>query len=419
MGHHVIARHVLAAAAIAAAGCRGSRAPGALPQVDCAASASAVPVGHPVTVRCVATPGAEGPTWSIDPALGQLAPQPDGSASYSFPAAAVTPTFPDTVIRVKAAYRSPAGETVGSAVFTVLGNTWLARSDQPSIQAVSSDGALVGGPQPLQGMAGPVLAMAGRSDGALLVAQSPQNGPPLRSYDPIGALLADFDAVDPQGHPLFDPAAPPRAVQQMRDGTVWVTGGKRPILYQADGRFRAYAAAAPAETIGVSQLPDGRVVASYRWAYGLGFFDETGQALVKRPLQAAVPEGEFYGALGALAALPGGRLLVAVAHFDPSGWTGTLLRLDAELSLEAELAPAGRVVRNVPWALAPAGPVIDAAPSPVAGDTVPSCPRRFATDLSGSRGCLAQGGSWLGVVHLGPASRPAAAAASGGLAQRR
>jgi hypothetical protein len=406
-------------AALAAA-CSGSSAPrgtgGGLPLVACAADAATAPVGAPVGVHCTASPGSEGPVWTAEPATGSLVPGTDGSATFTVDAAAVGPSFGDTTFLVKATYRNAAGEATGAAAVTVLGNTWIARGDPAAVQAVSSSGAPVGGLVPLQGTAGPILALAARADGAILAAQSPQAGPPVRVHDRTGAALGSFDAADRGGTPLFDAAAPPRAIQQMRDGTVWVTGGKRPVIYEAGGGFRALAAEAPAETIGLAQLPDGRVAVTYRWAYGVGFYDESGSALAKRPLQVSAPVGESYGALGALAALPDGRLLLAAAHFAPSGWAGTLLRLDGELRLEAELDAAARVPRNVPGALSLAGAAIDAAPSTVGGDTAAACPRRFAADLSGSAGCLETGTSWVGVTHLGAA--PAGAAAKA-LAKRR
>lgn len=411
-------RRALAMAALAAA-CSGSRSPagpGGLPLVACTADASVAPVGAPVGVRCTASPGSEGPVWTTEPASGSLVPGTGDSATFTLEAAAVAPSFGDTAFLLKATYRNAAGEATGAAAVTVLGNTWMARGDAAAVQAVSSSGAAVGALLPLQGSAGPVLALAARADGAILAAQSPAAGPPVRVHDRTGAALGSFDASDGGGTPLFDAAAPPRAILQMRDGTVWVTGGRRPVIYEASGRFRALAAEAPAETIGLAQLPDGRVAVTYRWAYGLGIYDESGSALAKRSLQFSAPAGESYGALGALAALPDGRLLLAAAHFAPPGWAGTLLRLDGELRLEAELDAAARVPRNVPGALSLSGAAVDAAPSPVGGDTAPACPRRFAADLSASSGCLDAGTSWLGVTHLGPA--PAGASAKG-LAGRR
>ena len=413
-------RRALAMAALAAAACSGSSAPGGPgggpPQVACAADAAVAPVGMSVAVRCTASPGAEGPVWAAEPATGSLVPQPGGSATFTLEAAAVAPSFGDTTFQLKATYRNASGEATGTAAVTVLGNTWMARSDAGAVLAVASDGTPLSALVPLQGTAGPILALATRADGAVLVAQSPQSGAPVRVHDRTGAALGAFDAAGAGGSPLFDATAPPRAVRQMRDGTVWVTGGTRPVIYEGGGRFRALAAEAPAETIGLAQLPDGRVAVTYRWAYGIGLYDESGGTLVKKALQATAPAGESYGALGALAALPDGRLLLAVAHFLPSGWTGTLLRLDGDLNLEAELAASARVPRNVPRALSLAGAALDAAPSPVAGDTAPACPRRFAADLSGSAGCLDASTAWLGVVHLGPL--PPAAPAMG-LAKRR
>ena len=401
-------RRALAMAALAAAACTGSKAPGGpgsgLPQVACTADLALVPVGTPVGVRCTASSGAEGPAWAVEPAGGSLLPGDGDGATFTFDDdAAVVPSFGDTTFELRATYRNAAGEATGRAAVTVLGNTWIARSDAAAVMAVASSGRPLPGLVPLPGTAGPVLAMAGRADGSILVAQSPQSGPPVRVYDRAGAALGVFDSADASGLPLFEFSAPPRAIQQMRDGTVWVTGGKRPVVYEASGRFRTRAAEAPAETLGLTQLPDGRVAVTYRYAWGVGFYDESGGTLAKRALLATAPPGESYGAAGAILALADGRLLLAAAHFDPRGWTGTLLRLDPELRLEAELAPAARVPRNVPRALSLAGAALDAAPSPAEGDTAPACPRRFAADLSGSGGCLDAGAAFLGVAHLGPA----------------
>ncbi|HEY6106022.1 MAG TPA: hypothetical protein VIV59_08580, partial [Anaeromyxobacteraceae bacterium] len=312
-------RRAMAVAAFAAAACSGSSAPGGTgggpPQVACAADAAVAPVGTPVAVRCTVSPGAEGPVWAVEPSGGSLVPKPGGGATFTLDAASVGPSFGDTSFQVKATYRNAAGEATGTAAVTVLGNTWIARGDAAAVLAVASDGTPLGALVPLQGTAGPILALAARADGAVLAAQSPQSGAPVRVHDRTGAAIGSFDAADAGGSPLFDAREPPRAIQQVRDGTVWVTGGKRPVIYQADGRFRARAAEAPAETIGLAQLPDGRVAVTYRWAYGVGFYDEGGGLLVTKALQATAPAGESYSALGAVAALPDGRLLLAVAHF--------------------------------------------------------------------------------------------------------
>ncbi|HYQ79952.1 MAG TPA: hypothetical protein VEP68_00555 [Anaeromyxobacteraceae bacterium] len=399
-------RRALAMAALAAAACSGSSAPGgsgALPVVTCSASPAVAPVGTPVAIRCTASPGAGGPAWAVAPQGGSLLPGAGDDATFTVPAGSVGPSFGDTVFLVKATYRNAAGEATGTAAATVLGNTWIARSDASAVLAVASDGTALSAPLTLQGTAGPILALAGRADGAILVAQSPQAGPPVRVHDRTGAALGSFDAVDGGGAALFDASAPPRAIQQMRDGTVWVTGGTRPVIYEAAGRFRGRAAEAPAETMGLTQLPDGRVAVTYRYAWGIGFYDESGATLTKKAIAATAPAGESYGAAGAVLALADGRLLLAAAHFAPAGWSGTLLRLDPGLGLEAELAAPARVLRNVPRALSLVGAAVDVAPSPAAGDTASACPRRFAADLSGSSGCLDAATDFLGVAHLGPA----------------
>lgn len=399
----------LAAGACSRSGC--SAANSGPPAVRCAADASVAPVGQAVTVRCLASVGSEGPIWSVDPAAGSLTPQPGGSASFTVDGASVGPEFGDTTFQVKATYRNAAGATTGAVQVMALGNTWMARSDSASAQAVTSDGMQVGAHTALQGTAGPVLALASRSDGAILAGQSPQSGEPVRVHDRTGAALGAFDTVDGDGAALFESTAPPRAIQQMRDGTVWVTGGRQPIIYESGGHFRRRAYPAPAETIGLAQLPDGRVAVTYRWANAVGFYDEAGSSFVAQPLQAVAPAGESYGAPGALAVRPDGRLVLAAVHFANPGWSGTLLLLDGELRLVTELPPAARVPRNVPWALAPSGAVLDAGPSPVAGDTAPACPHRFLADLSGSAGCLDQATGWQAVVHLGSAPAGPAAVA--------
>jgi hypothetical protein len=398
--HRALAMVALATAACSRIGCSGKG--DGRPLVACSADAAVVPVGQAVTVRCVATRGSEGPVWSVQPAPGSLSPEPDGCASFTVATASVGPAFGDTTFQVKATYRNAAGETVGLVAVTALGNTWIARNDTAAVQAVASDGTSVGALIPLQGTAGPVLALAARADGAVLAGQSPQSGEPVRVHDRAGAALGAFDAADAGGRPLFDAAAPPRAIQQMRDGTVWVTGGQRPVIYEAGGRFRSLDAKATAETIGLVQLPDGRVAVTYRYANAVGFYDESGATLVIKALQAVAPAGESYDALGALAASPDGLLVLAAAHFSATGWSGTLLRLDGELLLEAELPPVARVPRNVPWALALTGAALDTGPSPVTGDTAPACPRRFMADLSGTAGCLDADTAWQAVVHLGP-----------------
>ncbi len=398
--HRALTMVALATAACSRVGCSGKG--DARPVVTCAADAAVVPVGQAVTVRCVATPGSEGPVWSVQPAAGSLTPQPDGCASFTVATASVGPTFGDTTFQVKATYRYGSGETAGVVAVTALGNTWIARNDTAAVQAVASDGTPVGALVTLQGTVGPVLALAARADGAVLVGQSPQSGEPVRVHDRAGAALGAFDKNDAGGTPLFAATAPPRAIQQMRDGTVWVTGGQRPVIYEAGGRFRALAAQAPAETIGLAQLPDGRVAVTYRFASAVAFYDESGGTLAVKALQAVAPAGESYDALGALAASPDGRLILAAAHFSATGWSGTLLRLDGELLLDAELPPAARVPRNVPWALALTGAALDTGASPAAGDTVPACPRRFLADLSGAAGCLDADTAWQAVAHLGP-----------------
>lgn len=399
-------RRSLAMAALAAAACTGSSAPGGPggpPQVTCAADQAVAPVGTPVAVRCTASPGAEGPAWAVEPEGGSLVPGAGNQAIFTVSGGAVGPSFGDTVFEVRATWRNAAGEATGTATVTVLGNTWIARSDVAAVLAVASDGTPLAPPIPLQGTPGPVLALAARADGAILVAHGPRPGPPVRVHDRTGAALGAFDSSDHEGQPLFEDSAPPRAIQQMRDGTVWVTGGKRPVIYEPDGRFRTRAADAPAETIGLTQLADGRVAITWRHAWGVGFYDEAGTTLSKRAVLATAPAGESYGAAGAVLALADGRLLLAAAHFAPASWTGTLLRLDPELRLEAELAAAARVPRNVPRALSLSGAAVDAAPSPAGGDTAAACPRRFSADLSGSAGCLDPGTAFLGAAHLGPA----------------
>jgi hypothetical protein len=377
---------------------------GALPLVACSAEPAWVKVGESVAVHCAVGPGATGPAWSVSPQRGQLAATGGGDATFVLAGRDVDPAFGDTAFDVTASYASAAGTATGTARVTVIGNTWLTRSDIPAVQAVASDGSLVGAPIPLEGLGGPPTAIAGRSDGAMLVAQKPAPGAaPVMIYSRSGAKLGAFDAVDGAGQALFGSEVPPRDVLQARDGTVWVTGGKRPILFDAAGRFRARALEAPDRTVGLAQLPDGRVAVTYLWAFAVGFYAESGQALEKKALAVAPPRGESYAALGALATAGDGQLLLAAAHLGPTGWAGTLLRLDAALGLDAELPPAARVPGNVPYALSLSGVEIAASPSPVGGETVATCPSRFAADLGARLGCLVEGTLYRGVAHLGAA----------------
>lgn len=389
---------------------------GALPLVTCGVAPAWVKVGETATVRCTAGPGASGPAWSATPQRGQLAAAGGGDATFVLAARDVDPSFGDTVFTVTASYASAAGTATGTAAVTVIGNTWLTRSDIPAVQAIASDGSLVGAPILLEGLGGPPVAIADRSDGAMLVAQKPAPGaPPVMIYARSGAKLGAFDAVDGGGQALFSSDVPPRDILQARDGTVWVTGGRRPVLFDAAGRFRSLALEAPDRTVGLAQLPDGRVAVTYLWAFAVGTYAENGQALEKKALAFAPPQGESYAALGALASAGGGKLLLAAAHLGPTGWMGTLLRLDAALGLDAELPPAARVSRNVPYALSLAGGEIAAAPSPVGGETVATCPSRFAADLGARLGCLVESTLYRGMAHLGAAG---AAGGSTGVARQ-
>jgi hypothetical protein len=397
-------RRLLLAALVAAAGCHKAtspiESPPPPPQASCSADRRLVRAGEAAQVRCTATAGASGPTWSVEPRPGSVAPGPDGSATFVVRAADVGASFGDTTFTVGARYSNPGGSASGAVQVTVLGNTWVTRSDGPTAQAVASDGTPVGAPLSLPGLDGPPLAIASRADGVLLVAQRPGAGAPVLVYSRSGLWLGTFEAEDGQGTPLFSPDAPPRDLRQMRDGSVWVTGGKSPVVFDAAGRFRARAAAAPDQTIGLAQLPDGRVAVTCQWALGIGFYDEAGQTLGMRALLATPPAGESYGSLGALAVGPEQKLLVAASHLTPAGWTGTLLRLNPDLSLDAELPAPARVPRNVPYALALVGGELRSAPSPTAGDTQPACPERFEATLAGGLGCLVPGTDYRGVVHL-------------------
>jgi hypothetical protein len=175
------------------------------------------------------------------------------------------------------------------------------------------------------------------------------------------------------------------------------------VIYGVTGRFLRRAAEAPAETIGLAQLPDGRVAVTYQWAFALGLYDESGTALAKSAIAQVLPENESYGDVGALAVDVQGRLVAAAAHLAPAGWTGTLLRigLASGPAVEVELPTAARTPNNVPWELTASATEIGSAPSPEVATTKPACPHRFAADLAGDLGCLAAGTQYRGVVHLG------------------
>jgi len=398
----------LAVALAPAAGCqKGETRPrpragdGAALTVTCSADRPVARVGEPATIQCSASAPASAVSWSVSPERGALSPA-GAAAGFVLRASQVDPSFGDTAFTVTATFAGEQGSGTGSAVVTVLGNTWLARSDVPQMEAFASDGTSLG--LVSVGLDGPAVALATRADGALLAAQVPRNGaPPVVVLSRAGGRVTAFAALDSQGAQLFTTDRPPRSLRQMRDGTIWVTGGTRPVIYDASGRFLRQAAEAPAETIGLAQLPDGRVAVTYQWAFALGLYDESGTALVKSAIGQQLPERESYGDVGALSLDAQGRLVAAAAHLTPAGWAGTLLRigLASAPAVEAELPAAARVPNNVPWDLIVSATEIGSAPSPEKATTRATCPHRFAADLGGGRGCLAAGTQYRSVVHLG------------------
>jgi len=389
-----------------AAGCqkgetRSRSTGGAALAVSCSVDRPVARVGEPATIQCTAAAPASAVSWSLSPERGALSPA-GPAATFVLRASQVDPSFGDTAFTVTATFAGEKGSGTGSAVVTVLGNTWLARGDVPQVEAFASDGTSLG-LVPV-GLEGPAVALATRADGAILAAQVPRSGaPPVVALSRDGGRVAAFAALDPQGAPLFTAEYPPRALRQMRDGSIWVTGGTRPVIYDASGRFLRRAAEAPAETIGLAQLPDGRVAVTYQWAFALGLYDETGSTLAESVIGRTLPDKESYGEVGALALDAQGRLIAAAAHLAPAGWTGTLLRigLDGPPVVEAELPAAARVPNNVPWQLAVLATEIGSVPSPEVATSKASCPQRFGADLGGSVGCLAPGTQYRGVAHLG------------------
>ncbi len=402
----------LALALAPAAGCQKSEtrsgppgSGGAALTVTCNADRPAVRVGEPVSILCSSSSPADPVSWALSPERGALSPT-GTAASFVLRASQVDPSFGDTSFTVTATFAGTRGSGTGSAAVTVLGNTWLARSDVPQMEALASDGTSLG--LVSVGLDGPAVALATRSDGAILAAQVPRGGAaPVVVLSRAGGRVASFAAQDAQGAPLFTADRPPRALRQMRDGTVWVTGGTRPVIYDASGSFLRYAPEAPAPTVGLVQLPDGRVAVTYQWAFALGVYDESGRALAKSAIAQSLPDKESYGDIGALALDPQGRLVAAAAHLAPSGWVGTLLRIgvDPSPAVLGELPAAARVPNNVPWELVVSATEVGSAPSPEVATTKAACPHRFAPDLGAGLGCLAAGTQYRSVVHLGGAAR--------------
>ncbi len=398
---------LLALALAPAAGCQKSETRsgppgggGAALTVSCRPDRTAVRVGETVTVQCTSSAPANPVSWALSPERGALSPA-GAAASFVLRASQVDPSFGDTPFTVTATFAGAEGSGTGSAVVTVLGNTWLALGDVPQMEVLASDGTSLG--LVSVGLDGPAMALASRSDGALLAAQVPSGGaPPVVALSRAGGRMASFAAQDSQGAPLFTVDRPPRALRQMRDGTVWVTGGTRPVIFDASGRFLRYAAEAPAATIGLAQLPDGRVAVTYQWAFALGLYDESGAVLAKSEIAQSLPDKESYGDIGALALDPQGRLVAAAAHLAAAGWVGTLLRigLDPAPAVQGELPAAARVPNNVPWELVVSATEVGSAPSPEVATTKATCPHRFAADLGAGLGCLAAGTRYRGVVHL-------------------
>jgi len=251
----------------------------------CAVSPSPARLGQEVTITCPAQPSLGGPTWWASGVAGvdggyALVPGPSAGAA-TFTLASVPKNFPDSALQVRATWHGAGGDGVATAQVEVLGNLFVARGSSPqhgiAAFTTSPTYAKWGGEQTGDAVGVTELDSAPRalgllSSGDILVAQTSKASvaPPVIviSRKELKRLRdLDFAARDLIGEVLFDvnKSVHPRAVAQMSDGSVWVTGGPLPVIYKAGNPAptRPQAAAVPsAKTVGLAQLANGQVAVS-------------------------------------------------------------------------------------------------------------------------------------------------------------
>ena len=286
---------------------------------------------------------------------------------------------------------------------------WVGLRDAPQVLSVDPSGgrATVVAEPPV--IDAPARALALRRDGAVVVLQEPEvcaGGtldlsldacvpasatrravPPALLLSPFGGRLASFAGADPGGAPLFTVAAPPWAAAEDAVGRVWVTGRTAPVLYGPDGELAGAAEPLPFPTRGVAPLADGRVVVSYG-VQDLAVYDPTGAVTVR--IEPAL--GPEYEGIDALAAEPGGTLLLATRRFGVTS-AGVVLRARIEggaLVLAQDAAASAALAGGLPSALSLAAGRIATAP-PLGRLAEPACARWLSADLRLDLGCVVPG----------------------------
>ncbi|HEX9052779.1 MAG TPA: hypothetical protein VF841_19790 [Anaeromyxobacter sp.] len=272
---------------------------------------------------------------------------------------------------------------------------WVGEAGAARVLAVSADGRVLSTAAARPALDAPVRALALLADGAVLVLQEPSGGgAPGVVVGRDGARVATLAATDAGGAPLFDAAGPPWAAAQAADGRIWVTGRLAPVIFGRDGALVGTAAPLPLATRGVAALADGRVLVTCG-ASSAALYAADGASA--EPL--AISVGANYSGVDAVAARPGGGLVLAVLRH---GVTTDGVLVDVALApgvLAATGDPeASARLPELPSALAIGAGVVVAAPS-LGALAPPGCAEALSADLRERRGCVAPG-AHRGVVRL-------------------
>lgn len=315
----------------------------------CAASPSPARVGQAVAVTCPGQPSMTGPSWSVDGVDGGYTVTPGTPAgAATFTLDAVPKNFADSTLRVRARWHGASSDGVATAPVTVLGNLLVGRSASPGAIAAfttsadyrkwGSDSTDVVGATEFNTTP---RAMALKSDGDILVAQSSSAAVPAPVFvlgradlKRIDAL--DFAARDNGGAVLFDigKQVHPRAVAQMKDGTVWVTGGPRPVIFGPDGKYRGKPGAGPtSNTVGLAQLSDGRIAVSFGTSTKLGLYSEDGATYTETEV---LKGGDGYSEIAAICPLAEGGVVLSLHRFTAGKEGGLLVQLDSAFAFVRE-----------------------------------------------------------------------------------
>ena len=269
---------------------------------------------------------------------------------------------------------------------------WLGEAGAARVLAVTPGGAArVAAQGPA--LDTPVRALTALRGGAVLALQEPDAGaPPGVILSPMGERLAALDAVDGGGVALFDAGTRPWAAAEAKDGRIWVTGGARPVLYQASGAFAGFAAALPARTLGVAALPDGRMLVTWG-AHDAAAYAADGSSfeLLAVDVAAGFVTPDPYFGLDALAARPDGTVVVAALRWG-TATEGVLVHAAVTAGRLASIDDPELSARfpTLPSAILLACDGVVAAPS-LGTLFAPACAERVSPDLRSRLGCLLAG----------------------------